>query len=139
MELDKRKKIDIIRKMCKDDYLYFIESFLVMLQFDDVQKETIIPMKLFDYQKEYLKEIDKAYIGRYDLGVKKSRKAGYSWVSMAYIFWRWCFYPNFYALVGSHKEDTLDKKGNPDTLMGKFDTFLQCTPVWLLPRGFNYN
>jgi len=139
MELDKAKKVEIIKKMSKDSYLYFIENFLKMLQFDDIQSSTAIPIKLFPYQIEFLKEMDNAYKNRHDLGVKKSRKAGFSWVSVAYVYWRWLFDKDFYALIGSHKEDTLDKKGNPDTLMGKLDIFIQYTPTWLLPKGFNYS
>jgi len=139
MQHNKAKEIAVIKKMCSEDYLYFIENFLKILQFDDIKAEIVIPLKLFPYQKDYLKDLDEAFVQRHDLGVKKSRKAGYSWVTMAYLFWRWMYTPNFNALVGSHKEDTLDKKGNPDTLMGKFDIFIQNLPDWLLPKGFNYN
>lgn len=122
----KREKI---RRMCASNPIYFINNFVKT--YDPRLEEPYIPFKLYEFQEEFVTELHKAYINKYDIFIDKSRDMGATWCVLAYLFWHWVFTPGMQFLVGSKKEDNVDKNGDPDTLFGKFDIMYKNLPDFL--------
>jgi hypothetical protein len=104
--------------------------------------EKLIPFKLFQYQKDFLKRLQWCYENDENMLVDKSRDMGATWCVLYFIFWRWLFEKNSTFLIGSQKGDDVDKFGNPNCLFGKYDImldWLEAKYSFLLPRGFNRN
>jgi len=91
-----------------------------------------------DYQDEFIQAlVDHIETGE-DLLVDKSRDMGVSWIVVSVYFWFWIRRrPGYNTLLGSRKEDLVDKKGNLDTLIEKARYQLYKLPQWVLPKGFN--
>ncbi len=125
------------KRKCEDDYLYFIENFIYT--FDPRTEEKYMKFKLYDFQKDYIKQLHEAVENKHDLIVDKSRDMGFSWLVISYMFWRWNFKTGFQCLFGSKKEENVDSIGKPDTIFGKFDIILKKLPNYLKPKGFDLN
>lgn len=70
------------------------------------------------------------------LFIDKPRAVGVTVTLMNWITRHYLFDESFNALIGSRKEDYVDKTGNPDTLFYKIDYTLTRLPKWML-RGYN--
>ncbi len=90
---------------------------------------------LFGYQGEGARKILKA-IGIHDILIEKSRQMGVSWLLMAIFVWLWLFRPMQSILLGSRKEDLVDKPGDSSSLFWKLDYIIERLPVWMRP-GFD--
>lgn len=128
-------KWEKIRRRCEKDPVFFIDNFVYT--FDPRVTPQHIPFKLYDFQKDFINELHQALIHKYDLVIDKSRDMGATWCVCAFYFWAWLFVPNFSALLGSQKEEKVDKGGLPDTLFGKLDIMLRYLPKMFFPKGFN--
>lgn len=69
--------------------------------------------------------------------IEKSRDEGMSYVVLGFFLHHWLFVDGFAAGVGSRKEDLVDKKGDPKTLLHKFRDMFSKMPDWLKPKGFS--
>ncbi|EJO35483.1 hypothetical protein ACINWCA157_0629 [Acinetobacter radioresistens WC-A-157] len=68
--------------------------------------------------------------------IEKSRDEGMSYVVLGFYLHRWLFVEGFAGGVGSRKEDLVDKKGDPKTLLHKFRDMYSKLPTWMKPKGF---
>lgn len=68
--------------------------------------------------------------------IEKSRDEGMSYVVLGFYLHRWLFVEGFAGGVGSRKEDLVDKKGDPKTLLHKFRDMFSKLPDWMKPKGF---
>ena len=68
--------------------------------------------------------------------IEKSRDEGMSYVVLGFYLHRWLFVEGFAGGVGSRKEELVDKKGDPKTLLHKFRDMLSKMPPWMKPKGF---
>lgn len=68
--------------------------------------------------------------------IEKSRDEGMSYVVLGFYLHRWLFVDGFAGGVGSRKEDLVDKKGDPKTLLHKFRDMFSKMPDWLKPKSF---
>lgn len=68
--------------------------------------------------------------------IEKSRDEGMSYVVLGFYLHRWLFVEGFAGGVGSRKEELVDKKGDPKTLLHKFRDMYSKMPNWLKPKGF---
>jgi hypothetical protein len=68
--------------------------------------------------------------------IEKSRDEGMSYVVLGFYLHRWLFVDGFAGGVGSRKEDLVDKKGDPKTLLHKFRDMFSKLPPWMKPKGF---
>ncbi|KKW76138.1 terminase [Acinetobacter sp. Ag2] len=68
--------------------------------------------------------------------IEKSRDEGMSYVVLGFYLHRWLFVDGFAGGVGSRKEELVDKKGDPKTLLHKFRDMFSKMPVWMKPKGF---
>lgn len=67
----------------------------------------------------------------------KSRKLGITWEILHKMAWSWMLEPDFSALLGSKKEDTVDRRGDSDSLFDKLRWLLLLQPAHLLPPGWH--
>ncbi len=128
-EAERRKA----RKDCKRWISRFCRTF-------DPRPDVIphdIDFDLYDYEEAYVDELVDGIINGGDKFVEKSRDMGVSWVTLAVFLWAWCELDGFQALVGSRKEEYVDKSGDISSLFGKFDYLIQnIKDPLLLPKGF---
>ena len=68
--------------------------------------------------------------------IEKSRDEGMSYVVLGFYLHRWLFVEGFSGGVGSRKEELVDKKGDPKTLLHKFRDMFSKLPDWMKPKGF---
>ena len=68
--------------------------------------------------------------------IEKSRDEGMSYVVLGFYLHRWLFVEGFAGGVGSRKEELVDKKGDPKTLLHKFRDMFSKMPDWMKPKGF---
>lgn len=68
--------------------------------------------------------------------IEKSRDEGMSYVLLGFYLHRWLYVDGFAGGVGSRKEDLVDKKGDPKTLLHKFRDMFSKLPDWMKPEGF---
>lgn len=68
--------------------------------------------------------------------IEKSRDEGMSYVVLGFYLHRWLFVEGFAGGVGSRKEELVDKKGDPKTLLHKFRDMFSKLPNWMKPKGF---
>ncbi len=68
--------------------------------------------------------------------IEKSRDEGMSYVVLGFYLHRWLFVEGFAGGVGSRKEELVDKKGDPKTLLHKFRDMFSKLPEWMKPKGF---
>lgn len=91
------------------------------------------PFILWPFQEDVVRKINSA-IGKHDLLIEKSRDMGASWICMGVFFWRWMFFPGQSYLLGSRKQELVDKSGDPKSLFWKMDMLLNSLPSWMVPR-----
>lgn len=69
--------------------------------------------------------------------IEKSRDEGMSYVVLGFFLHRWLFVEGFAGGVGSRKEELVDKRGDPKTLLHKFRDMFSKMPDWMKPKKFN--
>jgi hypothetical protein len=117
--------------------IYFIETFC--WTYDPRSKNKNLPVVLFDFQKEAVREIIKHIDEGKNFLIEKSRDMGVSWL-LAYVFlWYWLFRDGTNLLMGSYKEKLVDDGVNQDALFGKLEFAIRNYPKWLLPKKFVLN
>jgi hypothetical protein len=101
----------------------------------DARKDpSIIPFVLYDYQIDFIKELDKYG----DTFVDKSRQMGVSWTMMGWELHNVLYKKGFSALNISRKETEVQDSGNTHhSLHGRLFFMYQRLPVFLKPRIHN--
>jgi len=125
---DSQKKL---RRMCAQDILFYINGFCTT--YDPRRKPSMIPFITYKFQDEAIIRMVLS-IGNNDLLIEKSRDMGASWMLLTVFEWFWHFKQNQSFLLGSRKEDYVDRLGDPKSLFWKIDFLHKNLPKWLLPR-----
>lgn len=139
--LAKAAKDALFREKCKrlffDDPLFAFNAFFFTY---DPRKRPLHmqPFCTYDYQNEAILGLVDAINTGEDFLLEKSRDMGASWLTVLVFLWFW-LNPSGGAdfLVGSRKEEYVDKKGDMATLFEKIRYTLYRLPIWLRPEGFN--
>jgi hypothetical protein len=119
-ELTKEEKtVEFFR--CALDPIYFIETYLTI--FDQTQN-SIVPFKLFDFQKDLIEQYKS---NRFNVA-NKYRQAGVSTTTCAYITWYVMFNENAKVAVVANKLETAR-----DELMSDIIDFIAQCPDYLQP------
>jgi hypothetical protein len=116
---------------CKDDVLYFFN--VVLWTYDPRRESSAVPFITYPFQDEAIATIVR-FLGKEDVLLEKSRDMGASWIITGVIFHRWMFYDLESYLLGSRKEEYVDKTGDYKSLFGKFDFAIQHLPKWMVPK-----
>lgn len=126
----------LIEKAHRDPVFYF-NQFCWTYDPRPGAKPNHFPFLTYPFQDEHILNLEASYLGGYDLLTDKSRDMGVTWLELGWIGWHWWKDAAFNALLGSRKEDLVDKIGEPDTLFEKLAYILRRLPPWLLPKGFD--
>jgi len=94
--ITKEQKKEILRR-CKESFLYFCENFCKIKH----PNAGIIPFKLFEYQKESVREFQSSDRIVY----LKCRQSGISTLTGAYVLWVAMFHPNKKILIVSKRDE----------------------------------
>jgi hypothetical protein len=133
------------RKKCYEDCLHFIQyfTFLHEPRTIDTPEKPFIPYDFQIKEIQYLVETlqrcgESAQGSKENVLYEKSRDMGVSWFILYVFLWFLLFHgANF--LIGSRKEEEVDKTGDMDTPFEKLKFALRTlerTFPWLLPLGF---
>lgn len=118
---------------CKLDPVWYTDVFGWTYSPKDYPEAPNRPFILYDYQEEALERI-LAAMGKHDLLLEKSRDMGATWLALVAIEHRWHFYTRQSFLLGSRKEELVDKSGDSKSLFWKIDYLLENQPGWLRPN-----
>jgi phage terminase large subunit len=129
---DKAAQLDLWR-MCARDPLFFVNSFCWTYDPRLTPQPTRVPFITWPFQDDALMEMFEA-VGRKNLRITKSRDMGVSWMTLLVYFHCWLFKPGQSFLLGSRKEEFVDKSGDPKTLFWKLDFLYDTLPAWMKPQ-----
>ena len=99
--------------------------------------QNVIPFLLFPRQVEFIQFLQSCLADGESGLCEKSRDIGATWLCCAFSVWLWLFRPGASIGWGSRDQDTVDLKGNPDSIFEKMRIQLDQLPAWMLPRGFD--
>lgn len=125
----------VLKQMCRTDPVFFFDFFAWTK--DPDKKPANLPFILYPYQRNLIRWLESLLEEKEDGLIEKSRQMGVTWIMMTWLLYHWLFDTDFIALVGSRKEELVDKRDKDDTLYYKLDYNLNRLPEWMLPRGFN--
>ncbi len=119
-----------IVERCRKDRNYFFNNWLWTF---DPRREVfkILPFKLWDFQKEYLDELDYCYKNQEPLLVEKTRDMGFSWLTLGWFLHKMIFEKGFSCGVGSQKFSKVDTLDDMDSLLEKVRFMLRRLPPFL--------
>lgn len=120
------------------DPVFFFNQFAWTYDPRPEAKPNHFPFLTYEFQDDYIRELEAAFKAIHDLLTDKSRDMGVSWMVLTWVVWHWLFDKSFNALVGSRKEDMVDNF-QPDSLFGKMSYVIDRLPTWLLPIGYDKN
>ena len=116
------------------DIVWYCDTFLWTYSPKDEADCPNRPFILWEgYQESALHKIVEAF-GDYDIVIEKSRDMGATWLCAVAIEWRWHFKSRQSFLVGSRKEELVDKSGDPKSIFWKIDYLLEHLPGWMVPN-----
>ena len=126
-----------VRELFYKDPLFAFNAFFYTL---DVRRSPRHhrPFTTFPYQDLIILTKADHIIRGEDLIEEKSRDMGASWTTIGVYVWLWLNPAGgFDFLLGSRKEDYVDKKGDMRTLFEKARYLVKRLPFWLLPVGWS--
>lgn len=117
--------------LCSRDPAYWVNGYVFTYD-PRIVRQPAQPFILYPFQERALETLLNA-LGRHDVLIEKSRDMGASWLIVLTFLWAWMYRPLQSFLVGSRKEDLVDKSGDPRSLFWKMDFTLNYLPKWMLP------
>lgn len=126
---------DYLKSKCSDDILFYVNAFVWQYNPQLVGAE-VAPFVAWDFQAEALTALVGCVNDREDAAIVKSREMGASWMCLLVCEWLWHFRPWTKVLVVSRNAESVDKRGDPDSLFWKLDFVHRHQPGWLLPAGY---
>lgn len=118
---------------CKRNFSFWVDLFTYTISPKDNPKHPRIPFILYEFQEKAAASLIDA-LGKEDRLVEKSRDMGATWLILLIFVWRFLFYEDQSFLVGSRKQEFVDKIGDPKTLFSKIDFILDNLPRWMKPK-----
>ncbi len=100
-------------------------------------RPALIPLVLFDRQKQLIKFWHGCFEDREDGVVEKSREMGVSWCAIAYAVWMWIHKPGTVIGFGSYEATKVDVLGVTDSLLEKARVLIRHLPREMLPVGLD--
>lgn len=117
---------------CRRDFVFWVDSFVWTISPKDSPKHPRVPFILYPFQERAAASLIEA-LGKEDRLVEKSRDMGATWLILLVFVWRLIFYEDQSFLVGSRKQEFVDKTGDPKCLFAKIDFVLENLPPWMVP------
>ena len=126
-ECDEEKRAQAIR-LFKDDIVSFFNFCL--WTYDPRQTASNRPFQLWEYQDKYVRKVNQHIIDGKSLLTEKSRDMGVTWMILGVFLYRWLLFDENY-LIGSRKEELVDKRGDITSLFERLRYMMRTLPVWL--------
>ena len=130
--------------ICKDDILFWINAFCWIYEPREEQYTKLgfdspnIPFITWGFQDEYILWLQKKIQSGEDALTEKSRDMGASWMVLMVLLHGWLFGDSGNDfLIGSRKEEFVDKHGAMDALFPKLRYQLYRQPLWMRPNGYD--
>lgn len=125
----------VLMELCRRDIVFWFENFC--WTFDPRQSPPHLPFNLYPFQRQFVRDLSAQIDEGRDVLVEKSRDMGISWLVLLVFQYYWLFRPGSNFLLGSRKEEYVDKKGDPSTLFEKLRFNLSWMPPWMKPKGWD--
>lgn len=133
-EADKGKQDTAIFLFKRNPVLFFGHC---LWTYDPRRKPADRPFVPWDYQEDYIRNINKDIEKGVNALTEKSRDMGVTWNILGVFYYRWLLFDENF-LLGSRKEEFVDTIGDMDSHFERLRYFIRTTPKWLLDRcGFN--
>lgn len=100
-------------------------------------KPVWMPFILFPRQEEFVHFIADLIAGQAHGLAEKSRTMGASWVALSVSVAIWLFWPQSAVGWGSQDADSVDKIGDPKSVLEKARMLIRSLPSEFLPKGFS--
>lgn len=128
-----------ITELARLDWGFFFNGFLWTYDPRPERGKANKPFCTYPKQNDYIRWWEMMYKMPEQVSgfVDKPRDMGFSYTTIGLTVWHWWKDESFNAHLGSRKEDLVEKKGDPDTLMYKADYMIGHLPKWMLPPGFD--
>lgn len=137
--LDKPMNQRAMMKACSEDFLFFCNVFLWIVEpREGEEQKGDIPFLTWANQDPVFASCA-YYAGKRHIIGDKSRAQGASWMMMALFVWIFIFRPGSFLGMGSKNEEAADLPDNPDSLGWKFDYLMASLPSWMRPPGIRVN
>lgn len=122
-----------LKRYCAADPHFFFNFFLYTY---DPRKKSVrlLPFVTWPYQDESINRTNQAIDDGVGLLSEKSRDMGVTYIKTGVFFHRWMFTEMSSFLFLSRKEDLVDTRNDPDSLLGKIDLYLKYLPPWMAPN-----
>lgn len=117
---------------CARDFVFWCDAFAWTLATKQHAKCPKAPFILYGVQERAAQSLLSA-LGKEDRLVEKSRDMGATWLILAVFVWLFIFRSDQSFLVGSRKQEFVDKTGDPKCLFWKIDFLLARLPWWMRP------
>jgi len=125
----------------KESMLFWINTFAFTYHQHDINEDghtsTCLrphwPFITWDVQDDTFLEIKNAVETGYDLGIRKSRQMGASWMCITAFHWFWLFVNESKLLEMSRVREYVDQPGNMKSLFQKHDYINRFLPEWMRP------
>ena len=98
-------------------------------------KPVNLPLILFKRQEELVKFVLACVATDTGGIVEKSRDMGATWVCAALSVWMWLYWPAVAVGWGSNKQEKVDRRGDPDSVLEKIRMLIRGLPEALRPTG----
>lgn len=123
-----------VYRLCKRDILTWIDLFAWTK--DPRKKPSELAWISYPFQRKAIKHIEGNIGNQEDLLIDKSRDMGATWMVIMVLMHKWLFENGSDFLIGSRKEDFVDKQGDISTLFEKCRFLVEYMPGWMLPEGY---
>lgn len=127
---------DAQREMCKEDILYFINTFV--RQYDPTQSDPLLregPFITWPFQERAIRLVLDCLEAQKPMVIPKSRKMGATWLILIIMVWLILFHDWFQCLCISKSALAVDDEtGN--SLFSKVKHILDNLPTWMVGESF---
>lgn len=125
---------DTILGMCAEDVLFWVNAFAYLYEPRPTMPITgLVPFITWPFQDWLIAELNWCIDNQERRTISKTRDMGASWCLLALFTHRWLFNPGENFILGSRKEEYVDKPGDQKALFAKIDHILENLPAWMVP------
>lgn len=132
---------DYVKTIALRDFNFLFNLFFWTYDVKDHSKtgEINVPFITWDFQDEFIDwVVTESIDGKQDAHVDKSRDMGASWLLIGIYTGYWLRpSPGNEFLIGSRKDEYVDRRADLNTLMEKVRYLLKYLPWWMLPTGYD--
>jgi len=125
----------VIMRQCYDDPLFFFNMFLWTYKpkavWDEWEPEDPnLPFITYEFQDEFITDLIWCIENQQDNATEKSREMWFSWQVLWVAVW-WFLFRSWSWLIGSYKEDYVDKQWSMDSAFERLRYMLDRLPDWM--------